>query len=88
MRIWYRAYTGAKLIWDDTIEDFTNETRTHKILNSLEEVCKRWDLAKPYWLKKNEDEFIQKAKTRFTKDNFIEEIDFDFLELSILEEDY
>ena len=32
-------------------------------------------------------EFKNGAKTRFTKDNFIEEIEFDYLEMNIIEED-
>ena len=88
MKVWFKAYTGAKLLRQDTVEDYSSDTRTHKILHALEEVCKRWDVAAPFWLKKNEQEFLAKAKTRFTKDNFIEEVPFQYLEISILEEDY
>ncbi len=88
MKIWFKMYTGSKLLKDLTVEDLSQDTRTHKILNALESACRDWDLEKPYWLKKNEQEFLSKAKTRFTKDNFIEEIQFDFLEMSVLEEDF
>ena len=33
------------------------------------------------------NEFKKYAKTRFYQDNFIETIDFDFLEIQVLEED-
>ena len=47
-----------------------------------------FDLAKPVWLKKNKDEFIHHARTRFTADNFVEDIDFDYLDFQVIEEEY
>ena len=35
----------------------------------------------------NISDFKRHGKTRFTKDNFVEDIDFDFLEMHIIEED-
>ncbi|MCR5678081.1 MAG: hypothetical protein K6G13_08635 [Agathobacter sp.] len=87
MKVWFRMYEGAKLLRQDVIEDLSEDTRTHKILNALEAVCHKWNLAQPYWLKKNEQDFLAHAKTRFTKHNFVEEVDFDYLEMSILLED-
>ena len=39
------------------------------------------------WLDANIREFQRHSKTRFTQDNFVEEISFDFLEVHIIEED-
>ena len=39
------------------------------------------------WLDSNISDFKRHGKTRFTKDNFVEDIDFDFLEMHIIEED-
>ena len=39
------------------------------------------------WLDANVAEFKRHAKTRFTQDSFIESIDFDFLEMHVIEED-
>ncbi len=63
------------------------DTRTHKVLHALEDGCRELDLAAPIWLDKNIKEFKRAAKTRFYQDNFIETIEFDYLELQILEED-
>ena len=87
MRIWFKIYKDAHLLADETIEDLTGETRTHKIFGMLEEACYRLDLGKPIWLDANVKEFKKHAKTRFYQDNFVEEIDFDYLELHVLEED-
>lgn len=87
MRIWFKIFTDAHLIKSETIEDDTDNTRTHKIFAALEEVCIRFDLGKPIWLDANIAEFKKRSQTRFTKDNFVEEIDFDYLEIHVLEED-
>lgn len=87
MRIWFKIYADARLIAAETVENTKEDTRTHKIFEALEEACLRFDLAKPIWLDTNIDEFKRHAKTRFRKDNFVEEIDFDYLEMQVLDED-
>ncbi len=39
------------------------------------------------WLDKNIHDFQRRAQCRFDRDSFVEEIDFDYLEISVLEED-
>ena len=53
----------------------------------LEEICYEFDLGKPIWLDKTVAEFKRHDKARFSQDNFIEEIPFDYLEIQIIEED-
>ncbi|MCI5613409.1 MAG: hypothetical protein MR356_03585 [Agathobacter sp.] len=87
MRIWFKIWEDSRLIKTETIEDCSEDTRTHKIFGALDKVCHMFDLSVPIWLDKNVSEFQRRGKTRFGKDNFIEEIDFDYLEMQILEED-
>ncbi len=87
MRIWFKIFSEARLTRDETVENYKDDTRTHKIFDALEEACIRLDLGKPIWLDSNVKEFKKNGKTRFTADNFVEEIDFDYLEMHILEED-
>jgi hypothetical protein len=87
MRIWFKIVTDAHLIRTETIEDDSAETRTHKVFAALEEACMRLDLSKPIWLDSNIAEFQKRAKTRFLKDNFVDDVDFDYLEIHVLEED-
>lgn len=88
-RIWGQIFKNRKVIREHLvcIEDYTM-TRTKKVYQALEEICYEFDLAKPVWLKANQEEFICHARTRFTQDNFIEQIDFDYLDFQIIEEDY
>ena len=76
------------MIQDTVIEDFSEDTRTHKIMNGLEEACHELDLSVPIWLQNNIDDFQRSAKTRFRGDNFIDEVPFDYLEMQIIEEDW
>ena len=87
MRIWFKIFDNTHLIKDETIENYENDTRTHKVFGALAEACNLFDLSQPIWLESNVAEFQKRARTRFTKDNFVEEIEFDYLEIHVLEED-
>jgi hypothetical protein len=88
MRIWGKIWKDNHMLKNMTVTDDSADTRTHKIFRSLEEICREWDLSVPVWLDANIREFKQNKKSRFSQDNFVgEEIDFDYLELQILEED-
>ena len=86
-RLWAKMMKDNRLIKDTVICDNSNDTRTHKVFRALDEIISEFDLGKPIWLDSTVAEFRHHAKTRFTQDNFIEEIDFDFLEIHIIEED-
>ena len=54
---------------------------------SLDEICYEFDLSKPIWLDVNINEFKRHSKARFYQDSFVDSIDFDFLEMQVIEED-
>lgn len=86
-RLWAKIFKDNRLLRDTTITDSSLDTRTHKVFNALDQVCYDFDLGKPIWLDKTVDEFKRHSKARFYSDNFIETIDFDYLELQVIEED-
>jgi hypothetical protein len=86
-RLWARTFKNNHMIKDTVICDDTRDTRTHKVFNAVEKVCYEFDLGKPIWLDSNINDFKKHNKTRFTRDCFIEDIDFDFLEIQVIEED-
>lgn len=89
MRIWCKLIEKNRLLQDVVIEQYdTSKTRTQKVYASLEEACYAMNLEKPIWLDVNKREFIRHARTRFTQDNFIESIEFDYLDFHVIEEDY
>ena len=87
MRIWFKIWKENHLVTDCTVEDMSEDTRTHKSFRAREEACRQLDLAKPIWLDATVSEFKRHAKARFYQDNFIEEIPFDYLEIQVIEED-
>jgi len=88
MRIWFRQFRDNHMLRDVTVEDYDIDTRTHKVIRSLEKACHEMDLSVPVWLEVNVSDFKRNAKCRFYADSFLEEIGFDYLEMQVIEEDY
>ena len=86
-RLWGKEFKDNHMLRDTVICDETDETRTHKIFNALDSICYEFDLSKPIWLDSNIHDFQLHAKTRFGQDQFIEHIEFDYLEIQVIEED-
>ena len=87
-RLWGKIIKDSRIAASLTVERPEEDTRTHKIFASLEVLCREWDLGSPIWLDSNIKEFKRRSGTRFYQENFIEQTDFDYLEIQILEEDY
>ena len=87
MRIWFKSWKDNHLLQDLVIEDDSEETRTHKIFNAVDKASYEFDTSKPVWLDSTIREFKRHGKARFTKDNFVDDIPFDYLEIHVLDED-
>lgn len=85
-RLWGKVWKENRMICDMVFEEESEDTRTHKIFRGLEEICREFDLGKPLWLDATIKEFQRHSKARFYQDSFIEEIEFDYLEIQVLEE--
>ena len=79
-RLWGKIFKDNRMLKDTVICDDTDDTRTHKIFHALD------DLSKPIWLDSTIAEFKKHDKARFYQDNFVDSIDFDYLEIHIIEE--
>ena len=86
-RLWGKIFKDNHMLRDTVIEDDRNDTRTHLIFDSLDQICYDFDLGKPIWLDSNVSEFQRHSKVRFTKDNFVEDIEFAYMEIEVIEED-
>lgn len=86
-RLWAKIIKDNHLLRDTVICDDSEDTRTHKVFHAIEEACYEFDLGKPIWLDSTISEFKRHDKARFTADNFIESIEFDYMEIQIIEED-
>ena len=74
-RLWAKIFQNNHMLKDICIEDGSDE------------VCHQFDLGTPIWLDLNISDFKRHNKTRFTQDSFVESIDFDYLEIQVIEED-
>ncbi len=87
-RLWGKIFKDTHLLKDIVISnDDDTLNRTKKIFNAIDDICYKFDLSKPIWLDSNINEFKAHSKTRFSQDNFIEALDFDYLEIHVIEED-
>ena len=86
-RLWARIFKDNHMLQDTCIADSSADTRTHKVFRALDEVCYQFDLSRPIWLDTSISDFKRHGKVRFTQDNFVESIDFDYLEIHVIEED-
>ena len=86
-QLWVRQFKNHHALQEIVISDDSSRTRTQKIFHALEEACVAFDLGKPIWLDATVSDFKKYRKARFSQDCFIENIDFDYLEIQILEED-
>lgn len=85
-RLWAKKWKDNRIIQDMVVCEDTDDTRTHKVFHALEEICYTFDLSKPIWLDSTIEEFKRHAKARFYQDNFMDAIDFDYLEIQVIEE--
>ena len=86
-RMWGKLWKDNHLLKDTVINISDHSlSRTQMVFQSLEEICYQFDLSQPIWLDANIREFQRHDKTRFSRDNFVEEIPFDYLELQVIEE--
>lgn len=86
-RLWAKIFKDNRMLSDMVI---INEdpalNRTKKVFAAVDEICLKFDLSKPLWLDNTIADFKKHDKARFYQDNFIDQIDFDFLEIHVIEE--
>lgn len=86
-RLWCKIWKDNRMMRDTVIEDASKDTRTSKVFKGLEECCYQFDLGRPVWLDMTVAEFKKHSRARFRQDNFMEQVEFDYLEIQVIEED-
>lgn len=86
-RMWGKIIKDTRMVKDTVIciSDYSL-SRTSMVFQAMDDICYQFDLSKPMWLDATVNQFQKLSKTRFTQDNFIEHIEFDFLEIQVIEE--
>ena len=77
LRIWAKLMKNNKIMNDEVVTSNIEGGYQENLKLCITELCNKLDIAKPYWLPANLEEYNRRGKTIFNQDNFIEEIDFD-----------
>ena len=65
----------------------TAECRWEDVEDVLTELCREFDIPRPLWLNKHEREFSEFRRTQFLPEHFMEDVNFQRLEIEFLEDD-
>lgn len=87
-RLWAKIFKDNHMLKDMVVcNDDMEMSRTKKVFAAIDDICYGFDLGKPIWLDSTINEFKRHDKARFYQDNFMEKIEFDYLEIHVIEED-
>ena len=86
IKLWGKIITNNKITNQHVVIIDEDIEYQEELKKCILDICYNFDIQKPYWLKKNLEEYNKIKKTSFTQDNFIEEINYDKLEIEVLEE--
>jgi hypothetical protein len=82
LKIWGILFKNNKIIKDEVVYSDIEGGYQENLKVCITELCYKFDIPKPYWLPSNLNEYNRRNKTSFTKDNFMEELDFDKFAIS------
>lgn len=87
LRVWGIIRKNNKILKDMVADYAGDDIREIDMLHHcIQRICYDFDLQRPMWLPKNQREYEDYRRILLTQDNFIEPIDFDVLELEILDD--
>lgn len=85
-RLWCKLFDDSNHLLKDMVveNDDAATNRTRKIFDGIHSACYAFDLSEPIWLNSNVAEFKRHSKVRFYQDNFIDSIDFSYMEIQVM----
>jgi len=87
IRLWGLIRKNNKRIKDMVAEcSDPGLTEEEQLFQCIQKICYDFDIQRPMWLPKNQREYNEYRRVVLNQDNFIETIDFDALELELLED--
>jgi hypothetical protein len=86
LKLYGKLIKERKIMREEVAINIDDSISFHaKLEKCLVEVCKKLECQVPLWLDKNTKEFVLYRKTFFSKEQFIESVWFDKLEIRIEE---
>lgn len=86
LRIWGKLVKNNRIIKDEVVTSELEGSYQDNLKACITKLCEKFDIAKPYWLPVNMEEYNNRGKTTFNEHNFMEEIDFDRFMIQELKE--
>jgi hypothetical protein len=86
LRLWCRVMKHNKII-EEIVTGSSMSEEEAAVSQCLQEACVKLDIARPMWLSPNGRDMEQYRRTSLNQDNFLEQINFDRMEIEILEEE-
>ncbi len=85
-KLWAKKIKSNKIINSLVVKNKDEISLDDKREKCLKEICQKLDISVPIWLKKHDLEFSQFKYVTFNCTDFIDEIDFDKLEIELLDD--
>jgi hypothetical protein len=88
LKIWGKLLKKNKIVKDKVVSIEEGENYQEALKKCILDICREFDIERPYWLPTNVDEYNKRRKTSFTSENFIDSFDYDkFVIEEILKKD-
>ena len=81
-RLWARVVRRHRIVKSETVDIASGDFEA-----ALLEACRRFDVQRPLQLPKHDRELSEFGRTFYSKEHFLEPIDFDRLEVELLPAD-
>lgn len=85
-KLWAKRIRKNHIIDSITVKNKEEITPNEKRDKCLKEICQKLDLSVPVWLNKHDLEFSQFKYVTFYPQDFIDEVDFDKLEIELIDD--
>jgi len=85
-RLWAKKISKNRIVNSIVVKNKEDMSPAEKRDKCLKELCQKLDISVPVWLKKHELEFSQFKYVIFYPQDFIDEIDFDKLEIELMDD--
>lgn len=87
LKLWGKLIKHHKIVRDVVLDMTLITDSAQTVRAALDDFAPALDIARPIWLPKNETDLTKFIITRFYPDQFMESVDFDWLEIEIIGDD-
>lgn len=85
-RLWAKKIKSNRIVDSLVVKNGEVISPDEKRDKCLKDICQKFDVSVPVWLKKHHMEFAQFKSVSFTSQDFMDEIDFDKLEIELIDD--